>query len=244
METNIIYNTDCYKYLKEMPNKSVDLVICDFPYKMNAGDRGGGFYPKRKYLQTIVEHKQDNFSIGFNPEILDMLKRILKKFHGYFFCNKEQLKMYLDFAYENKYFFDLLTWHKENPSPLNGNKYLSDTEYIMLIREKGTILYTKYDRAQKYFITTVKKSEFEHPTIKPLNIIRTLILNSSRAGDIILDPMIGTGTVAVGCIQTGRKYIGMEIDNKYFDIANQRISQANEEKNNNFFNKFKEQELI
>lgn len=64
---------------------------------------------------------------------------------------------------------------------------------------------------------------YGHPTIKPLDIIKTLIENSSRKGDLVLDPFIGSGTTAVACKSLGRNYIGFEINEKYYRIANERI---------------------
>ena len=62
-----------------------------------------------------------------------------------------------------------------------------------------------------------------HPTIKPLNIIRTLIVNSSREGEVVCDPFMGSGTTAVACIKENRRYIGFEIDSKYYEISQRRI---------------------
>ena len=67
------------------------------------------------------------------------------------------------------------------------------------------------------------KKNYPHPTIKPLNIVKTLIGNSTRPGDIVLDPFLGSGTTAVACMELGRKYIGFEINGEYFETAQRRI---------------------
>lgn len=67
------------------------------------------------------------------------------------------------------------------------------------------------------------KKAYGHLTIKPLDIIKTLIENSSRKGDLVLDPFLGSGTTAVACKSLGRNYIGFEINEKYYRIANERI---------------------
>ena len=84
-----------------------------------------------------------------------------------------------------------------------------------------------------YYVTpkNVKdKRLYNHPTIKPLDIIQNLVVNSSQEGDIILDPFLGSGTTGVACVNTNRKFIGIELDEKYFDIAESRIKLAAEQK--------------
>ena len=65
-------------------------------------------------------------------------------------------------------------------------------------------------------INVKDKKEYPHPTIKPLNVIKTLIGNSTRPGDIVLDPFLGSGTTAIACMELGRKYIGYEINDGVF----------------------------
>ena len=108
-----------------------------------------------------------------------------------------------------------------------NNTYANDTEYLIMARAKGTKLYGDYDSKKKYWITTTNKNDkdnFIHPTIKPLNIIKTLITNSTQEGDIVLDCFCGSGTTCVACKETNRRYIGFEIDKEYYKIANNRLN--------------------
>ena len=109
-----------------------------------------------------------------------------------------------------------------------NNTYANDTEYLIMAREKGTTkLYGDYDSKKKYWITTTNKNDkelFNHPTIKPLDIIKTLVLNSSNENDIVLDCFCGSGTTCVACKETRRRYIGFEIDPEYHRIAVNRLN--------------------
>ena len=109
-----------------------------------------------------------------------------------------------------------------------NNTYANDTEYLIMAREKGTTkLYGDYESKKKYWITTTNKNDkdnYNHPTIKPLDIIRTLITNSTLPGDTVLDCFMGSGTTGVACKETGRNFIGMEIDDDYFKIAQDRLN--------------------
>ena len=88
--------------------------------------------------------------------------------------------------------YEILTWHKQNPSPLINNNYLPDTEYVVFAREKGVKLYGNYFTKHKYFISGVNqidKKKYGHPTIKNLNFIENHIINSSKEGDVVLDSL-------------------------------------------------------
>ena len=79
---------------------------------------------------------------------------------------------------------------------------------------------------KKYYVSATNKEDkksYKHPTIKPLNIIENLVINSSKENDIILDCFIGSGTTGVAAIRHNRNFIGIEIDENYFNIAKERI---------------------
>lgn len=110
-----------------------------------------------------------------------------------------------------------------------NNTYANDTEYCIFARETGVKLYGSYETKRKYYVTGLNvndKGHFDHPTIKPLNIISNLIINSSLENDIVLDSFMGSGTTCVAAKDIGRHYIGFEIEKKWFDIAKDRLNQT------------------
>lgn len=226
-EIDNIYNDDSYNSIKDIPDKCIDLIVIDPPYLSDAN--GGGCFgkSKRKYHNETM-----NLKNGINEDILNQIVRVMKKINLYIFCNKEQLLFYLSYFVNNKKcLFDLLMWHKNNPIPTCNNKYLSDTEYILYFREKGVKLYGTYKTKSKYFITSknlIDKKLYNHPTIKPLSIIETLIYNSSNENDLIADFFMGSGTTAVACINLKRHFIGFEINKEYFNNAKKRIQRSKE----------------
>ena len=120
---------------------------------------------------------------------------------------------------------DLLTWHKTNPIPTCNGKYISDTEYCLFFHKDAPVMGT-YETKKKYYVTQTNvedKKKYNHPTIKPLNIIENLIFNSSNEGDTVLDCFMGSGTTGVACQKLNRNFIGVEIEKKYFDVAKKRI---------------------
>lgn len=235
IELDRIYNEDCLEGMRHIPDNTVDLVIADPPYDFKSVRGGGAFGSKsedgskgRRYHAELSP-----MSSGFQIDVLDEMCRVCRIPNMYVFCSKEQLPMLLQYAKARRLNFDLLTWHKTNPVPTCCNKYLSDTEYIVFLRGKGARVFGTYDTKRKWWVQAVNaddKRQYHHPTVKPLNIIRQLIVNSSSWGGVILDPFIGSGTTAVAAILESRHYIGFEIDKNYYDIAQQRIIEIKNEK--------------
>lgn len=121
----------------------------------------------------------------------------------------------------------MFVWHKTNPIPTCNNKYLSDTEYCLIFRESGTSINGTYETKSKYYISELNKKdkeEYLHPTIKPLEMVKNHILNSTKENDIVLDCFMGSGTTAVACKELGRNYIGFEINPEYYQIAIDRVN--------------------
>ena len=154
----------------------------------------------------------------------------MKKVNLYIWCSQKQLYQLINyFVIKKKCNWNLITWHKTNPIPACGNKYLSDTEYCLFFREKGVKIQGSFDTKFTYYVTPLNskdKKQYGHPTIKPLDIIKNFIINSSNEGDIVLDPFMGSGTTPVACVETNRHYIGFEIDENYYNIACKRLDEV------------------
>lgn len=145
----------------------------------------------------------------------------------YIWCSREQVYDLLGFAIKNDLKYDILLWEKENPIPCCNNKYLNDKEYCIYIHKGAVPKFRDISYARTIFhapLNTKDKSLYNHPTIKPLWMIETLILNSSLEGETILDPFMGTGTTGVAAIKNNRNFIGFELDKTYFNTAQQRIN--------------------
>ena len=179
---------------------------------------------KRKYKDEI------SFMIdGFSEEVLNLLCKKMKKINIYIYCSKLQVPKLLNYFINKKCNFEILAYHKTNPTPLCGNTYLPDTEYIIFAREKGVKIYGEYKTKFKYYIDKVNKSDkkkYKHPSCKPIPLLKRHIINSSNENDIILDCFMGSGSTGVACMNTNRKFIGIELDKNYFDIASKRIEEA------------------
>ncbi len=208
-------------------SSAVDLIMTDPPYLIKDTRAGGHSQLARSIQPVNTLLKENGLVSGIDPLVLPEIIRGMKRINCYIWCNKAQIPGYLDFFMGGMgCSFDIIIWHKTNPPPTFHNKYLSDKEYCLYFRKGGHCQPGSYEKAKTvYFqpINTKDKQNYPHSTIKPLNIIKTLIENSSQSGDLILDPFLGSGTTAVACMELGRKYLGYEISRKYFEIAQKRI---------------------
>jgi len=228
LQTDIIYNEDCLEGLKCIPDKSIDLIVTDPPYLIS-NTKAGGKSSLAKSIQPMNDMLlNNNLTNEFDKSILPELVRVLKTINLYIWCNHKQIFGYLNyFVGELKCLFDILVWQKTNAMPLFNNKYLTDKEYCLYFRKGGFCQPESYEKAKTVFhqpINIKDKKLWGCPTIKPLNIIETLIQNSSREGDIVLDPFIGSGTTAVAAMKNNRRYIGFENNPEYFNVACSRIA--------------------
>jgi site-specific DNA-methyltransferase (adenine-specific) len=202
-----LYLGDCLDVLPTLGK--VDAVITDPPYLISAS--GGGIGGQRQYLTDIRDHIDSGFDVS-----------MLQTFKNWFcFCGKPQLLNLIGQAEKQGLRWQILTWNKTNPTPLSNNNYLPDTEYMVHAFESH-----HYESKTRFIVGQVERSGYDHPTVKPQYVMQKAIKSASHQGDTILDCFMGTGSTGVAAIQLGRKFIGIEREPKYFDIACKRIEQA------------------
>jgi len=225
LETNKIHLGDSYELIKKIPDKSVDCIYTDVPYLYTSGgvsesEFGDRFAKKRASL------KESGIYNGFDYSILDEFIRVLRKINIFIWCSRLQLLDIMTYFKEFDFNYDLLTWNKTNPQPGTNNTWLSDIEYCLHYRGKGVPLNDGYELKSKWYSSPINKADkdlYEHPTIKPLPLVKRHLLHATQPNDIILDPFIGSGTTAVAAQETGRQYIGIEINEKWHKIAEDRV---------------------
>ena len=224
---------DSYEILKKLKDKTIDLIVTDPPYDIEATNGGGSINKVKKLNKSLNDLVEANITEGYDIEKYgEQLMRIMKEPNIYIWCNKKQIPDYFNF-YVNKYkcTFDILVWNKSNALPTYSNKYLSDCEYLLYFRKgKGKCFPQSYEDAKTVYqapINIKDKKLYGHPTIKPLDFTEKIIRNSSKEEQTILDPFMGSGTTGVACKKLNRNFIGIEINEKYYEIAKRRIENEN-----------------
>lgn len=230
IEENNIYMMDCLQGLKLIPDNSIDLIVTDPPYQIDGIHEYKGNDLGKRLINYQGKLVDDNLVSGFDKAILDEMYRVMKVPNIYIWCNIAQVPMYIKyFVLEKGCKMDILIWHKTNPMPCCNNKWLTDKEYCLYFRKGGYCNPSGYAEAKTvwHLPTNVKdKKLYGHPTIKPLPIIENIIRNSSKEGDVVLDAFMGSGTTAVACIKNGRKYLGFENNEVYYEVAQNRIKEV------------------
>jgi len=241
VEINKIHLGDSYELIKQIPDKSVDLVIIDPPYEMDEHGGGGAFGNNNRPYQDEV----DTLAYGIKDDILIELVRVMKATNIYIFCNKNQIRQYLNFFANCN--IDILVWNKTNPIPRCNNKYLSDIEYIIFARDKGVLMGNSYETSSKLYQSSINKDDkfhFEHISIKPLPLVKNYIINSSKENDVVLDCFSGSGTTCVAAKELNRRFIGIEIDPRYHNISIDRLNGITTSGQTSIFTDFESESLL
>jgi len=236
IELNKLYLGDAYELIKNIPDKSIDLIYTDIPYLIDDGGCSDNALSQR--AKRLRCEELESMRHGIDYSILDDFCRILKHIYIYIWCNKNQIYDLLKYFVEKGCYFEILCWCKTNPTPLTNNVWLPDIEYCLMFREKGCPLYGTYSTKSKWFISSINKrdkDQYIHPCCKPMELVQRHIINSSKEGDIILDPFAGSGTTCVAAKRLGRQYIGFEINEKYYKIACDRLNGLNQKGEMNLF---------
>ena len=231
-----LYHGDCLEVMGGVADNSIDLILTDPPYwhnKQNGKPKIGTKTLLNSSLYT-AEGKMMKDMSDFNPskinEFLNSIKRTMKLMNCYIFCNDSQISSYGKWAEDNNFHFSVLIWRKPL-SVINTNRFSQNVEFICRIYEYGTGLNfsnNKNDYDRVYNDKPIRGNQKLHPTQKPISLIERFIRLSSKENDLIFDPFMGSGSTGVACVNTNRNFIGIEKDDKYFKIAEDRINKARE----------------
>ena len=212
-------STDSDQVAKLMNGEKADMVFTDPPYRYKKMGDGGAFHEGHKKLKEDIKD-----IVNFDPtEFLNTLPLVFSKgINAYVFCNTDLVPDYCLWAKENKYNFNILTWHKKSFIPASNNHHFPDTEYLIYI-SKGAIFNSGLNvNYGKYFILNNEKSN-DHPTIKPLEIIAVQLQIGSNINSVVMDFFLGSGSTMVAAHQLKRKCYGMELDPKYCQVIIDRM---------------------
>lgn len=219
MKTNVIIQGDCIKEMKKLPDNSIDLVITDPPY--NTGVNYGKSKDKRKnYIKWCVKWIKE-------------CERVLKSNGSIYIINypennarilSESLKQ------TNLLFRNWITWHYPTNIGHSPKNYTRSQRSILFYSkgnkfkfnlEEGEVI---DDLIRMNLVKNTSKEKVKgFPNQIPEKLIELLVKISSNEKDVVLDPFMGSGTTAVVCAKTDRKYLGIELNPKFIKIANKRL---------------------
>jgi DNA modification methylase len=216
-----LYLGDCRDILPTLGK--VDAVVTDVPYLLESGgdkckEMGGKFDPSN------YDNRGDIIPVDIEfDQFMPLLSDVLPQGHAYFMVNNRYVARIENAALEAGFrFHNWLVWDKSTGTP--NRWYMKNCEFTLFVF-KGHAKPIN-DCGSRQLIKCQNVIGGDHETQKPVPLMEHYIGNSSEAGQTILDPFMGSGTTGVAAVQMGRKFIGIERDERYFDIACKRIEDA------------------
>jgi site-specific DNA-methyltransferase (adenine-specific) len=253
-----LYNDDCLKVLKSLPEKSIDLIFADPPYNLS----GEG------YLTThngkVAKLNKGDWDIikdihKFNEDWIRECIRVLSDtgtiwisgtLHNHPSVGVVLKKLGL-------WIINDVIWFKRNATPLLSSNRLAPSTELIWVASKTKKYFFNYDLAKQInggkqmknlWEINAERHKTKHPTEKPESLLQRIILLGSNEGQTVLDPFTGSGTTGIVAKKLNRNFIGIEISKEYFDIATHRINvEENDELNFNVYlndNKNNAQQLL
>lgn len=224
-----LYNTDAISKLKELGDSSVDCIITDVPYRTTS--RGtlssmGGYWRNDLTRKGLVF---ENNSVSPKDYIGEFYRILKDGSHCYIMINNLNLiEMLNEGVSAGFHFVKCLIWDKQNK--ICGTYYMGCFEYIILFRKGKDKPINDCSTPDILSIPIHKMKAADgtniHNTEKPVRLMRTLVENATVRGETVLDPFMGIGATGVACKETGRDFIGIEIDKRYYDVCEKRINDA------------------
>ena len=217
---------DCFNYLSTLESNSIDLILTDPPYDIS---KKSGFSSGKmsKFTQISIDFGYWDTEIDLDTLFKEYYRVLRKGGTLILFYDVWKSTMIKDFAVKYRFKQPRVgQWLKNNPVPVNSKtNYLSNcSEYFFsFVKDKNPTFNSEYDNGIYNFPLCHGKERLEHPTQKPLGLIKNLILKHSNSGDIVLDTFSGTSTTAIACLETNRKFICIERDENYYEISKNRI---------------------
>lgn len=206
-----LYLGDCLDILPNL--EKVTAIVTDPPYGEVNRDSNG--------LRNLDMGVADIVNFD-EKELADIFSKLADSV--YIWCGTEQVSKYRESFVSNGLSTRACVWEKTNPSPMNGQHlWLSSLELCVYGKNKNAT-FNEHCASPVWRLPTEPK-EF-HPTAKPIRLMEIQINASTNENNIVLDPFMGSGTTGIACMNLKRKFIGIEREQKYFDIACKRIEDA------------------
>ena len=239
IELNKIYNEDCLEGMKRIPDKSVDMILCDLPYGTTVckWDTIIPFEPLWEQYERVIKDGGAIILTASQPFTTKLISSNFDWFKYELIWNKvlptgfaiakiqpmKQHENVLVFG-KGKVTYNPQMTPRERPRTYNRtHKNYEGSENLQKHDGKARTLTHYYPRSLLEFSNANNKSKV-HPTQKPVSLFEYLIRTYTNENETILDNCMGSGTTAIACLNTNRNYIGFELDETYHTVANERIA--------------------
>lgn len=248
-EINNIYNEDCVEGMSEIPTESIDCIVCDIPYyKVVKDDFDNQWKSEEEYLDWIRDVIRESYRVlkdngniflftsrQLNRKVCNILDEYFNEKRIIIWCRKRGFNNTRGHALASGY-EPIAYYCKGEKGVFNNIKVIPKTdrkEYTEGILKDGITLSDVWTDISA--LPHNSKEKVDHPTQKPVSLIERIINIGSIEDDIVLDMCMGSGTTAIAAINTCRRFIGFEKDEKFYKIAEERIMAANSSEKDKLF---------
>ena len=234
MELNRIYNEDCLEGMKRIPDKSVDMILCDLPYGITwcKWDEVIPLDRLWREYQRIIKPDSAIVLTATQPFTTTLIASNIKQFKYAWYWVKNNKGNYLNAKRQPlRQVEEILVFNKHKYFPQNIQDYQRGKK-VRKGRGTGARITlcnyaTEWNQEKTNYPSNVLHYNLDkdgfHPTQKPVSLFEYLINTYTNENDTVLDNCMGSGTTAIACMNTGRNFIGFELDESYYNIANERI---------------------
>jgi len=235
IELNRIYQMDCLEGMKLIPNKSIDMILCDLPYGTTQckWDTIIPFEQLWEQYNRVIKQNGAIVLTASQPFTTKLIESNIKYFKYCWYWNKVKPSNHLNAKKQPmRLFEDVCVFYMSQPTykpqmtqrdkPIKGRDYGTQETYG---KTSGTYEKTYTQKYPDGHLVFNKENNTIHPTQKPVALFEYLIKTYTNEEEIILDNCMGSGTTAVACVLNNRKWIGFETDSKYIELANKRLEQ-------------------
>ena len=220
MEDIKLYCDDCLNIMKQIENESIDLIVTDPPYliKYKTNRRKN---KDHDFCSEILNDDNEQLIIDYIRECYRILKNNTAM---YMFCNCDKVDFFKQ-ELENAGFKikNMIIWVKNNWTAGDLKAQFGKQYEIIFLVNKGRKCFNGKRITDVWMFDKISGKKQLHQNQKPVDLLKQCILKHSDENDIIFDGFMGSGSTGVACIETNRKFIGVELDKKYFEIAKERI---------------------
>jgi site-specific DNA-methyltransferase (adenine-specific)/modification methylase len=229
IEKYLLLHGDCTEKLKEIPDGSIELILCDPPYNLAKYSTGNMIFEWRNAINNDVA-KWDLKELA-PADFVCEFKRILSPTGNIFIFTSYNLVGKWHEAFDNEFdTFQFMVWHKTNPVPnIRKSSFLNSCELIVCMWNKGhTWNFSKQSGMHNFIENPIcmgkeRLKSPKHPTQKPIAVLKRIIEVASREQDIVLDLFMGVASTGVAARELNRRFIGIEIDETYFEASRKRM---------------------
>lgn len=226
----LLLHGDCMERMHEIPDKSIDLILCDPPYNLAKYSTGNMKFNWRSEINNDVA-KWDLTELS-PRDLLDDFKRLLSPTGNIFVFTSYHMIGKWHEVFDNEFdTFQFMVWHKTNPVPnIRKTSFLNSCELIVCMWNKGhTWNFSKQNMMHNFIEAPIcmgyeRVKSPKHPTQKPLSVLKHIINIASKEDDLILDMFMGVGSTGVAAIEQKRRFIGIEIDDEYYMASERRMN--------------------